>query len=97
MPKSECNSTQAKKIISRHPIGLTGSDYDYILEEICRWDKIEFEIDVGVCSDDVETLYDNFKWILYLFLIYLYINYHQIFIYFSSVSFLMFSIIYMYV
>ena len=32
IPKSVCNRTQAKKYISRHPICLTGSDYDYILE-----------------------------------------------------------------
>ena len=35
--KSVCNRTQANKSISRHPICLTDSDYDYILEEIgCR-------------------------------------------------------------
>ena len=31
IPKIVCNRTQAKKIISRHPICLTDSDYDYIL------------------------------------------------------------------
>ena len=31
--KSVCNRIQAKKAISRHPICLTDSDYDYILEE----------------------------------------------------------------
>ena len=43
-----------KKAISRHPICLTGSDYDYILEEIVRRDKIEFEREVNVYSDNME-------------------------------------------
>ena len=46
IPKSVCNRTQAKKSISRHPICLTDSDYDYILEETGRRDEIEVEIDV---------------------------------------------------
>ena len=54
IPKSVCARTQAKKDISKHPIFLTGSDYDYILEEIGRRDKIEFERDVEVYSDDKE-------------------------------------------
>ena len=37
-----------KKAISRHPICLTDADYDYILEEIFRRDKNEFERDVKV-------------------------------------------------
>ena len=40
IPKIVCNRTQAKKAISRQPICLTDSDYDYILEEIVRRDKI---------------------------------------------------------
>ena len=32
IPKSVCNRTQAKKSISRYPICLTDSDYDYILK-----------------------------------------------------------------
>ena len=51
---SVCYRTQAKKSISRQPICLTDSDYDYILEEIGRQDKIEFEIDVDVYSDNIE-------------------------------------------
>ena len=43
-----------KKAISTQPICLTGSDYDYILEEIGRQDKIEFERDVDVYSDNME-------------------------------------------
>ena len=46
--------TQAKKSISRQPICLTDSDYDYILEEISCRDKIEFERDVDVYSDVTE-------------------------------------------
>ena len=43
-----------KKAISRQPICLTDSDYDYILEEIGRQDKIEFEREVDVYSDNME-------------------------------------------
>ena len=51
---SVCSSTQAKKSISRQPICLTDYDYDYILEEIGGRDKIEFEIDVDVYSNNME-------------------------------------------
>ena len=44
IPTSICSRTQSKKSISRQPICLTDSDYDYILEEIGRRDKIEYEI-----------------------------------------------------
>ena len=54
IPTSIFSRTQAKKAISRQPIFLTDSDYDYILEEIVRQDKIEFERDVDVYSDDME-------------------------------------------
>ena len=43
-----------KKAISRQPICLTDADYDYILEEIGRRDKIEFKIEVDLYSDDME-------------------------------------------
>ena len=36
----------SKKYIPRQPIYLTDSDYDYILEEISRQEKNEFERDV---------------------------------------------------
>ena len=49
-----CSITQAKKSISRQPICLTDADYDYILEEIGRRYKIEFERKVDVYSDDME-------------------------------------------
>ena len=42
----------SKKIISRQPIQLTDSYYDYMLEEIGRRDEIDFKIDVEVYSDD---------------------------------------------
>ena len=61
IPKIVCTSTQAKQFISRQPIWLTDSDYDYILEGIGRQDKIEFERDVEVHSDDEENEYDHFK------------------------------------
>ena len=41
-----------KKSISRQPICLTDYDYNYSLEETFRRDKIYFEIDVEVSSDD---------------------------------------------
>ena len=43
-----------QKSISRQPVCLTNSDYDYILEEIGRQDKIEFERDVEVYSDNMD-------------------------------------------
>ena len=43
-----------KKAISRHPICLTDADYDYILEEIGRGDKIDFEIEAEGYSDNME-------------------------------------------
>ena len=39
---SVCTSTQTKKAISRQSIRLTDSEYDYILEEIGRQEKIKF-------------------------------------------------------
>ena len=50
-----------KKSISRQPICLTDSDYNYILEEISRQEKIDFEGYVEVYSDDKENEYENFK------------------------------------
>ena len=44
-----------KKAIPRQPICLTDSDYDYILEEIGRREKIEFERDVEIYSNDKEN------------------------------------------
>ena len=58
IPKSVCTRAKAKNI-SIQPICLTNSDYDYILEEIGRQDKIEYERDVEVLSDDEETSYEN--------------------------------------
>ena len=54
IPTSVCSRTQAKKSILRQPIFLTDADYDYILEEIGRRDKIEFEREVDVYSDNME-------------------------------------------
>ena len=54
IPTSVCSRSQAKKAISRQPICLTDVDYDYILEEVGRRDKIEFEREVDVNSDDME-------------------------------------------
>ena len=54
IPTSICSRTQAKKAISRQPICLTDADYDYILEEIEQRDKIEYEREIEVYSDDME-------------------------------------------
>ena len=54
IPTSICSRTQGKKAISRQPICLTDADYDYILEDIDRQDKIEFEREIDVYSDDME-------------------------------------------
>ena len=54
IPTSICYITQAKKSISRQPIRLSDFDYDCILEEIDQRDKIEFEREIDVYSDDME-------------------------------------------
>ena len=45
-----CSSNQAKKSIQRHPIIITDADYDYILDKIERFWKIEFERNASVNS-----------------------------------------------
>ena len=55
IPTSICTMTQVNKSISRQPINLTDSNYDYILEEIGRQDKIYFEKYVEVYSPDKEN------------------------------------------
>ena len=54
IPTSVYTRKQAKKSIPRQTRRLTDSDYDYILEEIVRLYKINFERDVEVYSDDTE-------------------------------------------
>ena len=54
IPTSVCSRTQAKLTISRQPIFLTDADYDYIIKEIGRRDKIDLEKEVDVYSDDME-------------------------------------------
>ena len=36
IPKNVCNMIQSKEAIQRHPIFMTDSDYDYILDEVER-------------------------------------------------------------
>ena len=43
IPKNVCNSIQEEKSIQRHTISMTDADYDYILYEIERCGKTEFE------------------------------------------------------
>ena len=68
IPTSVCSRTQLKKAISRQPICLTDADYDSILEEIDRRDKIEFEREVDVYSDDMEEsiLNEYYMYLLYI-------------------------------
>ena len=54
IPTSICSRTQAKKAIPRQPICLSDYEYDYILEEIDQRDKIEYEREIDVYSDDME-------------------------------------------
>ena len=51
---SICSRTQAKKAISIQPICLSDYEYDYILEGIDQRDKIEYEREIDVYSDDME-------------------------------------------
>ena len=51
IPKNLCNRIQSNKSIQIHPIIMTDTDYDYILDEIeCR-EKNEIEINVSGNSD----------------------------------------------
>ena len=43
-----------KKAISRQPICLSDYEYNYILEEIYQQDKIDYEREIDVYSDDME-------------------------------------------
>ena len=43
-----------KKSISRQPICLSDYEYDYIPEEIYQRDKIEYEREIDVYSDDMK-------------------------------------------
>ena len=52
IPKNLCNMIQAKKAMQRHLIYMTDADYDCISDEIERQDKIEFERNLGVNSDE---------------------------------------------
>ena len=52
IPKKICARSKAKKSIQRHPIIMTDADYDYIMDEIERREKIEFERNASVNSDE---------------------------------------------
>ena len=51
IPKNVCNRIQLKKSIQRHHISMTDSHYDYILYEIERQEKNDFERNVSVNSN----------------------------------------------
>ena len=50
-PNNLCNRIQEQKSIQRHPIIITDSNSDYILDEIEPCEKTEFERNVGGNSD----------------------------------------------
>ena len=54
IPTSVCYRKQTKKAISRKLIYLTDADYDYIVEETGRQEKIVFEREADVYSDNME-------------------------------------------
>ena len=43
IPKNVCNSIQSKKSIQRHPICMIDADYDNILDEIERQEKLSLK------------------------------------------------------
>ena len=47
-PKSLCNKNQARKAMKKIPIFLTDSYHDFILDEMKRRDKIEYEREKSV-------------------------------------------------
>ena len=42
IPNKLCGRSKAKKAIQRHPTIMTDADYDYILDDIERLEKIDF-------------------------------------------------------
>ena len=51
IPYSVCNRNQQQKDLQRHPICITESDHEFILNEIkCRY-TIEYERDMSVYSN----------------------------------------------
>ena len=52
IPKNIFIRIQAKKFIQRHPSIMNDADYDYVLDEIDRCEKIEFERNLSVNSDE---------------------------------------------
>ena len=43
IPKKLCSRNEAKKSIQRHPIIMTDTDYDYVMDEIERHEKLSFK------------------------------------------------------
>ena len=52
IPKNICSRNEAKEAIQRHTIIMNDADYDYIMDEIERREKIEFTQNISVYSDD---------------------------------------------
>ena len=52
IPRIICNRNQTKQNLQRHPVCLTDSDHEYILEEIEYRYKIEYEPNINNYGDE---------------------------------------------
>ena len=50
--RSVCNRNQEKLTLQRHPICLTDSDHDYIIDKIGRREKNYYERNISVEDDE---------------------------------------------
>ena len=87
-PENVCNRIQAKKFIQIHPVIMTDADYDYILGEIERGEKLSLK---GIWVEIVmrnSTNDNNHNAILYVVFHYIMIKYQYINIIWILVFFL---------
>ena len=91
--------TKQKKAIQRHPIIMTDADYNYILDEIERREKLSFN-GMLVLIVTINSIDDNnndaiFNVVLnYIIIKYQYVNIIWILIYFSVFSLLLDSVMF---
>ena len=74
-----CNSIQSKKAIQRHPTRIKDADYDYILDEIERREKLSLNGMLVLIVTRDSTDGNNHNAILYMavhcrIIIYIYVN-----------------------
>ena len=78
IPENICNRIQAKKSIQRHPILMTDSNYDYILYEIERCEKLSLKrMSVAIVTRN-STDDNNHNEILYVVFYYIIIEYQHV-------------------